>query len=98
MSCRPLIDLYAVMALGLGFIVQTTIHSKKFMGGVLLIFLAFYGLFYNIQYEREILHWDSMTYQSWKAGFGKLHMTDEYARSFQKPDEEHQKKMGWERK
>ncbi|MFN8415738.1 MAG: hypothetical protein U0U66_05355 [Cytophagaceae bacterium] len=97
-SCRPLIDFYAVMALGLGFMVQTTIHSKKFMGGVLLILLAFYGLFYNIQYEREILHWDSMTYPSWKAGFGKLHMTDEYARSFQKPDEEHQKKFGWERK
>jgi hypothetical protein len=97
-SCRPLIDFYAVLALGLAFMVQMILYTKKFIGGILLILLSFYGLFYNIQYEREILHWDSMTYPSWKAGFGKLHMTEEYARSFEKPDEEHQKKFGWERK
>lgn len=97
LSCRPVIEFYAVMALGLALVIQKILDSKHYIGALILIWLSIYGMFYNVQYAIHILHWDSMTYTSWKIGWADLQMTDAYAKSFKKPDEEHQRKYGWER-
>lgn len=101
LSARPLVDIYPWFALGLAsslsWIESARTIGRLYVGRAVLLFFTLYGLFYTVQYEREILHWDSMTYAAWKKGWGLLHLTEEYQNAWERPDEEHQRIYGWER-
>lgn len=93
-GARPMIDSMAIMSIPLaGFI--ASMDKWKITRILTISFLVLtVGLnqFQTLQYRRGIIHWDSMTYESYKLIFGKLHVPGEFGEAIKTPDYEAAKK------
>ena len=73
LACRPMIDLYGILAIGLASFLTYLFQLKnkliKYSTGLLLIFCFVYGTMTNKQFYEHSIHFDSMTFASWKATF-----------------------------
>jgi len=98
-SARTMIDTYPFLALGLAAILVFVKQQKSWLKvGFFALMFLFIGLniFQTYQYKLSLLHWDAMTFKSYKAIFGKTKFTDEYPNLISEPDYESQKQKGYE--
>ena len=71
---RILIDIFPILALPMAWSLQwlfTRTRPVKMLGGLLIFLLISLNLFQTWQYRSGIMHWDSMTWQAYKAVFFK---------------------------
>lgn len=98
-GARTMIDIYPLMALGLGaaiaFIYQQKSWIKAGFFGLLFFFIGL-NMFQTYQYKLSLLHWDSMTFKAYKGIFLKTRFMDGYADMIAEPDYEKQKQTGSE--
>lgn len=97
-GARTLIDFYPFLAFGLAafftWIAQRKILKYGFF--LLVLLLARLNLFQTFQYKLSLIHWDSMTYSTYKAIFLKKQFPENYADLIQEPDYQKQKETGEE--
>lgn len=90
LACRPMIDLYGILAIGfavfLTYLFQLKNNLIKYSIGLLLIFCFVYGTMTNRQYYTRTLHYDSMTFASWKANFMTTEVRQEFWDGLEHPD------------
>ncbi|ABG57370.1 hypothetical protein [Cytophaga hutchinsonii] len=100
-SCRPMVDLYGVMGIGLASFITYVIEQKylviKYTVSLFTVLFVLYGALINIQYLRKSLHYDSMTFEAWKIDFLKLDPQGGYYESLQAPDYDKALKTGSEK-
>lgn len=88
-SSRPMIDIYAIMALPLASIISTGWNSKRLVKVFVVLFSSTFitlNLFQTLQYTKGVLHYDSMTKKSYWNIFGKMHPKAIYYQLLQAPD------------
>jgi hypothetical protein len=99
-SIRPFVDLYVFFAIGLAAILQQIASLKnvflKATMFTLIILSGAYSSFVIAQYHNGTVHYDSMTKESWKASFLKLHVGSEYWDTLKQPNYEKAKLTGEE--
>lgn len=71
---RSLIDIYPLLAFPLAFIFEAFNKSieRKILGIVVLSVFVYFSIIGTIQYKRTIIHWDSMTKESFWFSFNKI--------------------------
>ena len=91
-GARPLIEYYGILAIPLAMLIQyfTEIKRRLVRVGVLTIVsvFIFLSVFQNYQYQRGIIHHDSMTKESYWNVFLKTHHSELYYKSLKSPDYE----------
>ncbi len=87
---RPQIDSLLITVIPIGYLAQQWGKSKRLSVGMTGVVVLFCGLnvFQSYQAEKSIIHWDSMTYSSYKGVFGKTTFPFNYADLIQNPDYE----------
>lgn len=99
-SIRPLVDVYGFFALGLAAFISQIANFKnrilKFSILTLMILSGMYSSFVVAQYHYGVVHYDSMTKESWKESFLKLHVGGEYWDKLKSPAYEKAKLTGEE--
>lgn len=77
LSCRPLVEAMAIMALPLAAFVQHVLLKKsiilKALFALLLIFFISLNMFQSYQLSKNIIHWDRMTRAHYFRTFFKTH-------------------------
>lgn len=73
---RALIPSLALMAFPIAFIVQEAVREKVFLT-FFISFCILLNLFQTIQYQRQVLHMDAMTWKAYFYIFGKWSLTKE---------------------
>jgi len=100
LSCRPMIDIYGIMAIGLAsfltYLNEQKRSAKKNVLSLTVVLFALYGAVTNIQYVRNSLHYDSMTFTSWRIDFLRFEPQAGYYESLQTPDYEKAVRTGSE--
>jgi hypothetical protein len=94
-SARTLIDILPLMALPLAGLIEWILLKK--IRSILWVFPLFFvtlNLFQSWQYYRRYLHYDSMTWTSYKEVFFKTHPTFKYWETLDEPDYERALKKG----
>jgi hypothetical protein len=91
---RPMIDTMAIMSIPFaGFVaVMSNWKITKILTTFLIV--AFIGLsqFQTLQYRRGIIHWDSMSKDTYKMIFGKLHVPEGFGAALNTPNYDAAKK------
>jgi hypothetical protein len=99
-SIRPFVDIYGVMAIGLGATITQAFKIKYEQIRTIVISLialvGMYGTFTLVQYHFGATHWDSMTKDSWKASFGEIHWHPSFSENLKSPDYDKAKNTGEE--
>jgi hypothetical protein len=89
LSCRPMIDIYGVFAIGLASFFATVFQLRnlfiKCCIGIVLCFCFIYGTMTNKQYYLGALHYDSMTFESWKKNFMTTEVREDYYDALRSP-------------
>jgi hypothetical protein len=88
---RPMIDIYGIMAIPLAAFIEKIWKSKAVVKGIVgIILLGFIWLnqFQTSQYRTSLLHWDSMTEESYWGIFGKKTWPEGYDKMIKVPDYE----------
>ncbi|HZH85953.1 MAG TPA: hypothetical protein VFD77_01465 [Brumimicrobium sp.] len=97
-GARTLVDILPFMALPLASLIEWIISNKR---RSLLLLIPFYLVYLNLyqswQYSRNIIHYDSMTYEGYKTVFLKHYPPDKYWQKLRIPDYENAKKYGVEK-
>ncbi len=92
LSIRSLVEFYPVFSIPLALAIKNVLTLKKYAVkmaiGLVFLFFCFLGFFYNLQYDKGILHYDSMTKEAYKAIFLKLKYPPDYRELLCKPDYE----------
>lgn len=100
LGCRPMLDVYVFLAVGLAYFYQyIQNHQKKYvkiMLSTITILFVVYGMKLNIQGFYEWIHWDGMTYTSWKKSIFMYQLDKEYLDSVKRPNEQKQLETGEE--
>lgn len=88
-SARTLIDILPFMALPLTSLIEWTLEKKQRLYLLILpiLFVAL-NIFQSWQYLNGVIHYDSMTWKSYKKSFLKTESTQEYYDLLQQPDYE----------
>lgn len=89
-GARPMIDMYAFMALPLGVLLTKLTDNKvlKYASVVFFSMLLALNLIQTQQKRLEIIHWDSMTKESYWGAFLKLDDPKNYKHLYREPDYE----------
>tara|TARA_R110002050_G_scaffold221441_1_gene357320 strand:+ start:119035 stop:120369 length:1335 start_codon:yes stop_codon:yes gene_type:complete len=93
-GARPLVDATAIMSIPLAAFISI-FQKKKFLKyGMTFMVVALVGLnlFQTMQYRRGIVHWDSMTKETYFLIFGNPNYPVGYAESIKTPDYDAAKK------
>ncbi len=100
LSIRPYIDIYGIMAIGLGAFISIICKLKQTILKVfalsVICTLSLYSAFVVNQYTSGSIHWDSMTKESWKSSFGKSLPPHGFYETLKAPDYEKAKATGEE--
>ncbi|HSW67719.1 MAG TPA: hypothetical protein VLH16_03990, partial [Bacteroidales bacterium] len=87
---RPMIDSYALLVLPMAAFIERCIGlSNRFLKVLtlkLLVLLSLYGVFTNIQYYYDAIHYDSMTREAWLSSFGRIRPAPNFEELLGKPD------------
>src|SRR5690554_5301460 len=97
-GARTLIDILPFMALPLAALITWMMQRK--MRAILLIipaFLLYLNQFQSWQYHHDIIHYDSMTWEGYKAAFFKNHNPKGFWEKLRVPDYENAVKYGVEK-
>jgi len=101
LSCRPMIDIYGIMAIGLASFISYLNENKrrliKYTFSLTVAFFVLYGTIVNFQYLNGSLHYDSMTFKAWRIAFLRIEPQAGYYESLQTPDYEKAMKVGSEK-
>ena len=92
-----MIDLFPFMAFGLaGFITYFVGKNKliRLVLGALIVFTIKLNTFQTNQYHLSLIHWDSMTYQAYKAVFFNDKFPDNFQSLLKEPNYQKQKESG----
>lgn len=93
---RSFVDSYAIFAIFLAIPIQKILsfksQKKRILLGIVGLFFMFLSQFQIHQYDRGILHWDGMTYESYKEIFLKTYTSPEFWDYIERPDYEEAKK------
>lgn len=97
-GARTLIDILPFMALPLAVLIDWVIE-RKWRWFILFIpsFFVYVNFFQSWQYERKILHYDSMTREAYGLIFLKEKTSMKFRKSLRKPDYENAVKYGVEK-
>lgn len=90
-SSRPMVEFYPFLALPLALFVQQIVQLRKVFQIVVfsvLLALASLNVFQMMQYQKSILHYDSMTGETYKAIFLKLYWPEGYSDTVRPPNYE----------
>jgi hypothetical protein len=90
-GARPLIESYVFLSIPLAVFLEYLFakgKAIKIIASILLFLFIILNLFQSLQYRRTIIHWDSMTKESYCAVFGKLKFPKNYSELIQTPDYE----------
>jgi hypothetical protein len=100
LGCRSILDVYVFLAIGLAYFYQYILnHNKKYVKillSAITILFVLYGLKLNIQGFYEWIHWDGMTYTSWKKSIIMLKPNNDYWKTIKRPNEKKQLETGEE--
>ena len=88
-----MIDIYGLMAFPLAALLQSLFQVRsaslmKPLALVLILSLTYINYFQIEQFNRNIIHWDSMTFEAYKATFMEDERPDKYDSLIAKPDYE----------
>lgn len=92
---RPMIDFYAVLSIPLGAFLTYIDGSKSFSGKpavFIITLLISISVFQNWQYQKQVIHHDSMTQKAYWTVFLKPYSPANYQELLDKPDYEEAKK------
>lgn len=98
-GARTMIDFYPYMAFGLAALMGLLIKQNFLIKGLLAIVIVFtikLNTFQTKQYHLSLIHWDSMTYESYKAVFFREQFPDNYQQLLSEPNYQNQKDFGHE--
>lgn len=71
-GCRPIIDFYPVLAIGLAATISKLAHLDKLKYGLIFFpLLMAFNLFQTMQKKSDAIHWDSMTKEAYWHNFLK---------------------------
>ncbi len=88
---RAMIDLYSLLAIPMAafytYVLKQIDFKKKAILAICFLLIAL-NLFQTLQYRRNLVHFDSMTFKAYIASFGRLHFTDEYKNALKQPEYE----------
>jgi hypothetical protein len=100
LGCRPLIDVYVYLAIGLAYSYQYFVNQNKYfikyIGASVALICVVYGLKLNVQGFYEWIHWDGMTYTSWKKSIWMYKIDKTYLDAMERPNEKKQLETGEE--
>ena len=71
---RPMIDYYPLLIIPLGEILSTKISYKKYILNFILAGFVSLNLFQTLQRRNLVIHWDSMSKESYWAFFTTIKM------------------------
>ena len=71
---RPMIDYYPLLIIPLGEILSTKISNKKYILNFILAGFVSLNLFQTLQRRNLVIHWDSMSKESYWAFFTTIKM------------------------
>ncbi len=86
---RPMIDFYGILALPIAAAVQYFLNKKqsvKVVFKIAVVLLIALSIFQNHQYQKGIIHFDSMSKETYKLIFLKDHIPQGYQKSLDPPD------------
>ncbi len=79
MGSRPMIDIYGLLAIPLGYLLVRSLEYNKVIGTIIIsisALLLFIGLFHTDKYRHASLHYDSMTKAAfWDSYFMRITIT-----------------------
>jgi hypothetical protein len=88
-GCRPIVDSYALLSIPLAETISSGSGTRKKLLIGFIVFCIALNLFQTYQYERGIIHYESMSNKSYFTSFGKLKLPSEYLQLMKVPDTEY---------
>ena len=88
-GCRPIIDFYPLLAIGMAAFIQKITETKKVFKastGVLIVLLVCFNLFQTIQRKSDAIHWDSMTKEAYWHNFLSRYAQPGFEKTLQAPN------------
>jgi hypothetical protein len=88
-GCRPIIDFYPILAIGLAAFIHTILQVKRpfqIMTGVLFALLITFNLFQTLQRKSDAIHWESMTKEAYWHNFLSRYPLEGYHEKLQTPN------------
>ncbi|MBI3232816.1 MAG: hypothetical protein HYZ42_02045, partial [Bacteroidetes bacterium] len=88
LGLRAYIDSFPLWSLPLAFFIQQLVTLGTKQKKLITAFIVFFILYQSLeiyQYRGSILHYDSMTFESWKASQFQINEPDNYEQLLQKP-------------
>lgn len=88
-GARTLIEYYAILAIPLVLLIQNLLKTKILLsriGLTLVTLLIALSVFQNYQYQRRIIHFDSMTKEAYWKVFLKTNIPEGFYKSLKSPD------------
>lgn len=86
---RPIIDYYALLSVPLALSFNQVKRLKSIMlyfTTLIIIFFFYMGIFHHFQAVNGAIHWDSMSWNSYKYNFGHIRMTEKAQKYLVHPD------------
>jgi hypothetical protein len=96
-GARTMIDFYPYLALPLAALLTIILKKHwifKVVTGLLLLGAIKLNTFQTKQYHLSLIHWDSMTYEAYKAVFMQDKFPENYAEMLAEPEYQKQKETG----
>ena len=87
-GARPMVDATALLSIPLAAFIAIMMKRKfssYMVTGMVVVFVAL-SLFQSMQYRRGIIHWDSMTKETYWLIFGSTGYPDGYSETIKTPD------------
>lgn len=93
-GARPMVDAAAILSIPMAAMFSLLLRHKNISIATMGLVLAFVGLnlWQSMQYRHGLLHWDSMTKETYIAIFGRQHYPEGYAETIKTPDYDAAKK------
>jgi hypothetical protein len=88
---RPMIDIYAIMAIPLAAFVNATFlysYKARVISLSLITLFVIHGFFQSLQYFYRTIHWDSMTKEAYIDSFGCIRPSENLWKLLERPDYE----------
>jgi hypothetical protein len=86
---RAFIESYTLLSIPLAALVETVLKGKALLKWTLiptLSILLLLNLFQSYQYQKTLIHWDSMTWKAYKSVFLRLKFSEGYATLLEEPN------------
>ena len=71
---RPMIDYYPLLIIPIGEILSNKVPYKRFSLNFIIVSFVLLNLFQTLQKRNGVIHWDSMSKESYWAFFTKIKM------------------------